>query len=119
MRSLEPQQVEELREDLVSIRGELERLLVSTSESARPVELEQPIGRVSRIDAIAQQQMAKASRSSLEARLRLINAALVAIDEGEYGICQQCGECIAFARLKAAPGTRFCLPCQGQLEHRR
>jgi DnaK suppressor protein len=105
-----------LKEELESLRSELEALLVSTREGVRPVDLEQPIGRLSRLDAMQQQQMAQASRSGLEIRLQQVQAAL---RNEEYGICKECEEPIGFPRLKARPETPFCRPCQGQLEVRR
>jgi RNA polymerase-binding transcription factor DksA len=37
--------------------------------------------------------------------------ALRRIDLGTYGICQQCGQPIAKARLEAVPYTRYCVKC--------
>ena len=39
-----------------------------------------------------------------------IQEALTRIDEGEYGICEECGEDIGVARLKARPVTTLCNP---------
>lgn len=40
-----------------------------------------------------------------------IKAALKRIDEGEYGICQSCGDEIALERLQILPETTFCVKC--------
>ncbi|WGW11361.1 TraR/DksA C4-type zinc finger protein [Saxibacter everestensis] len=40
-----------------------------------------------------------------------IDAALLRVEDGSYGKCQQCGEPIAPARLEALPATRLCLSC--------
>ena len=37
---------------------------------------------------------------------------LQAIEEGTYGICRDCGEPIAPARLNAIPWTRVCISCK-------
>jgi RNA polymerase-binding transcription factor DksA len=37
--------------------------------------------------------------------------ALHRIEQGTFGICEQCGEKIAIARLDAIPYTRYCLQC--------
>jgi DnaK suppressor protein len=44
--------------------------------------------------------------------LQAIEEALVRIDKGTYGICRDCGEPIAEARLKAIPWTRVCITCK-------
>ena len=41
--------------------------------------------------------------------LTAIEEALVRIDKGNYGICRDCGEPIAPARLNATPWTRVCI----------
>ncbi|KPN62078.1 transcriptional regulator, TraR/DksA family [Aliiroseovarius crassostreae] len=40
-----------------------------------------------------------------------IRAALVRIDEGEYGVCVKCGDDIPEARLALVPFTPFCPKC--------
>ena len=112
-------ELEELCLLLNTLKEELESLLSSIQKSARPVELTQPIGRVTRIDALAGQSMAKASRRNIEVRLRQVNTALAAAREGEYGRCRQCGESIGYPRLKARPETAFCLQCQSESEQGR
>jgi RNA polymerase-binding protein DksA len=41
-----------------------------------------------------------------------IDKALVKIDEGSYGICEQCGEPIPKERLKALPYAALCVRCK-------
>ena len=38
------------------------------------------------------------------------------IDNGEYGICEDCGQEIAIARLKARPIARRCIKCKTKQE---
>ncbi|HBA70705.1 MAG TPA: molecular chaperone DnaK [Geobacter sp.] len=45
-----------------------------------------------------------------------IDEALLRIDEGEYGICEECDEEIPLGRLKAMPFTRHCVKCKSDLE---
>ena len=44
--------------------------------------------------------------------LQAIEEALVRMDKGTYGICRDCGEPIATARLEAIPWTRVCITCK-------
>ena len=44
--------------------------------------------------------------------LRAIEEALGRIDRGTYGVCRDCGEPIAPARLRAIPWTRVCITCK-------
>jgi DnaK suppressor protein len=49
-------------------------------------------------------------------KLHNIDDALLRIDEGEYGICEECDEDIPLGRLKAMPFTRHCVKCKSDLE---
>ncbi|MFN7982250.1 MAG: TraR/DksA family transcriptional regulator [Vicinamibacterales bacterium] len=44
--------------------------------------------------------------------LQAIEEALKRIDKGTYGVCRDCGEMIAPARLNAIPWTRVCIACK-------
>jgi DnaK suppressor protein len=44
--------------------------------------------------------------------LHAIEEALERIDKGTYGMCRDCGEPIAAARLNAIPWTRVCIRCK-------
>ena len=44
--------------------------------------------------------------------LQAIEEALVRMDKNTYGVCRDCGEAIAPARLEAIPWTRVCITCK-------
>ena len=44
--------------------------------------------------------------------LQAIDEALLRIEKGTFGICRDCGEPIAEARLNAIPWTRVCITCK-------
>jgi DnaK suppressor protein len=44
--------------------------------------------------------------------LQAIEEALTRIEKGTYGVCRDCGEPIAPARLNAIPWTRVCITCK-------
>jgi DnaK suppressor protein len=113
---LTAEQREELHQNLLSERTRLEELLERSKEGARPVELSEPIGRLTRMDAIQQQQMTKANRGAYERKLRQVLAALELLRKQEYGFCRVCEEPIGYPRLKARPEAPFCLRCQDARE---
>ena len=45
-----------------------------------------------------------------------INVALAKIKEGNYGVCQECGEQIGAGRLKVIPLADYCVECQSKIE---
>ena len=113
---LTEEQFDALHQRLKDLTQEIESALETSSDSERPVDLEEPIGRLSRIDAIQQQKMARASRDRLQGRLRAIRAALERIDKDAYGECALCDDPIGYGRLSARPETPLCMPCQSERE---
>jgi len=97
---------------LESTQHEIEVLLGRTTVESKPVDLDLPIGRLSRADAIQMQNMAELNRRQLEVKLKQIEGALSAIDNGSYGSCRSCNGEINPARLDASPETPFCIDCQ-------
>ena len=115
---LSQQQIEALRSTLVSSQQALQEQMLSTDSSTKPVTLDQQsVGRVSRVDAIQQQQMAIANQQQADQLLKRIELALLRINSGEYGTCLKCDEPIAFARLQAQPYASLCIDCQSASEN--
>ena len=48
--------------------------------------------------------------------MRRIEHSLQDIEDGRYGLCEQCEEVISIKRLKARPTARYCIDCKTQLE---
>ena len=118
MDDLTSAQRDEFRQKLLALHEELTTLLDASADSAQPVSLDQPIGRLSRMDAIQLQQMAQANRRGHEVRLLQVQAVFTAMDDGEYGDCKKCEEPIGYARLNVRPEAPFCIACQEQSESR-
>jgi RNA polymerase-binding protein DksA len=98
---------------LEEVRSELE-----ASENQQYVEL---LGRVpgdsadeSVADALADLSLGVIDRHIRE--LRDIEATRARLRQGQFGICIDCGDEIAFERLKAYPTAKRCVRCQGQHE---
>lgn len=49
-------------------------------------------------------------------KIHSIDEALLRIEDGEYGICEECDEDIPLGRLKAMPFARHCVKCKSELE---
>jgi DnaK suppressor protein len=110
---LSKQQIDELAIDLKVMRDQLMQAIEDDQGKMEPVQLDQQsVGRVSRIDAIQQQEMAKALKQQQRQHLQQLIRALNELDNDDYGYCQHCGHVIAFARLKARPESEMCVKCQ-------
>lgn len=111
-------QLAELREDLVALEVDLNAQLERGRAGAATVDLDEPIGRLSRIDAMAQQKVAQAGQAAARRRLDRVRAALRRMDDHDYGFCLRTGEPIGYARLKAQPETTLSLAGQAEVESR-
>lgn len=76
------------------------------------VELDQQaVGRLSRMDALQNQAMARANSSRRQTERTRYEAALARMNAGEYGYCENCGENIAPGRLHLDPAATRCIDC--------
>ena len=57
-------------------------------------------------------------RSRESTLIRKIRQSLWNIENGEYGICEICGNGISIKRLEARPVARHCIKCKIALENR-
>ena len=99
------------------LRGEARELQDAADRSAAeraPVQLDQQsVGRLSRMDALQVQAMAKAEQERRLARLRRVETARARIESGDFGYCVQCDEDIEAKRLEADPTVPLCIKCAG------
>ncbi len=84
----------------------------ATASERGPVMLDQSrIGRLSRMDALQVQAMAEAQDRRRRAERQRIEAALERLADGTWGLCTECGEAIAGARLDFDPTVALCIRC--------
>ena len=105
------------RDQLLARERSLIEEEASGDDSAGTIELDQArVGRLSRMDALQAQQMAKASSRRRQLERGRIAAALRRIDDGEYGYCLGCGERIPEPRLAIDPAATQCVECASSSE---
>ena len=117
MEELTPEQRDKLFKALLQRKEQLAEQISRSSQSSRPVTLDQQaFGRVSRGDALQQQSMAKAGLAQSQRQLRKVLQAIERYDTGDYGYCLDCGQSVQIARLEIRPETSFCFECQSKKE---
>ncbi len=52
----------------------------------------------------------------VEGHLSEVDAALLRVEDGTYGLCERCGSAIGSARLEALPAARLCITCASAVE---
>ena len=99
------------RSRLESLGEEVRAGMESSKEASGVVELDTSIGRLSRMDAMQNQQMALELRRRQEQQLQRITNALKRMDKGTYGLCGKCKEPISEGRLEVSPDVVMCVRC--------
>ncbi|NCN39672.1 hypothetical protein GW916_00325 [bacterium] len=113
--TIESSKLDLYKELLLKRKADAEVLIKSFEQGSKTVDLDEPIGRLTRMDAIQQQHLAKAKKHQAVQRINKIDEALKKISEGTYGICVGCEEVIDEKRLKAMPEALHCIECHRQI----
>lgn len=92
------------------------------------VELDETLAEIARLDerlegdkgeyglgkgdpGIYEWEMCLALKQRAETKARSLEAAIRKAEEGDYGVCERCGQPIDPARLAILPHTRRCISC--------
>lgn len=112
IRIMNDSQIEQFRNLLNEMRQRLIAQDKIAQDSQKTVVLDQQsVGRLSRMDALQQQAMANATQARRGLQSLRIDAALIRLNEGEYGYCAGCGEEIPIKRLELDPTVATCVSC--------
>ena len=105
-------QIEDFREELERQLAKLEKSMTITDEALKPVELDQgAVGRLSRMDTLQNQSLARGLREREGVMLASIQGALRRLEAGTYSICTACGSQVAAERLFVFPESGTCARC--------
>lgn len=108
MPSYGPDILERLQQRLATLLQEI----AQAKDSAAVVVLDQSSqGRLSRMDAMQQQEMALNHLSRMQTEQRKLEAAIARFHDGSYGVCCKCGDDIEPERIKYDPAAPFCAEC--------
>ena len=101
-----------IREKLLTLDATLREESASSEDSRDTVMLDQTsVGRLSRMDAMQGQAMAKAGEQRRQLKLKQIADALQRIESESFGECIECGEWIGAKRLTWDPLVLKCIEC--------
>lgn len=115
MEHLHAAQIAELRRLLTEEQEQLRVRQRSVTDDAADV-LTEPGDAQDLASDEARRTLALRRQQHEEARLREVEAALRRMDDGSYGTCEESGDEIPFARLRAEPTTRYTVEAQEQVE---
>ncbi len=105
-------ELNDLRNKLIAMRNALDEDDILGEEAQKTVNLDQQsVGRLSRMDALQQQAMARATHARRDQIRQRISNALARLEEDEFGYCTECGEDIPIKRLELDPTVPTCVNC--------
>ena len=99
------------RKRLEDLEQEIREDMDANPEDSGVVELDSSIGRLSRMDALQNQQMALELKRRQENQLLRIENAFKRLAKGQYGLCGKCKKPIEEDRLEVFPDTVICVRC--------
>jgi DnaK suppressor protein len=105
-----------LERRFLEVREEIRQVLLASDEQSY-IDIADRVGDredSSVADLLVDVMLADVDR--LVAEIRDIDAALLRIAAGGYGVCTDCGEEIEVPRLEAWPTAKRCRPCQARHE---
>jgi RNA polymerase-binding transcription factor DksA len=95
---------ERLQDELIEVQAEIARL-------AERLERKGDYGLGKGDPSIYEWEICLALKQRAESKARSLEVALRKAEEGDYGICEVCGETIDPARLAILPHTKRCINC--------
>jgi len=109
-----PEKLQSFEKSIHNLIQEIQQDLDQENDGEKAVELDTSIGRLSRMDAMQNQQMALELRRRKENQLMRLENALTRITKGTYGACGKCKKPISEDRLEIQPDAVLCVQCAGQ-----
>ncbi len=123
--ALSKQQLKQFRQLLITERikfvDEIRSIAQDTSKSPRDASGDLSAYTVHMADMAAdtfEREMSMNIVSNEQEVLYQIDDALKRLDDGSFGICQQCNKPITMSRLKAVPYASMCIACQRSKEQK-
>jgi len=110
---------EQMSDDVERLKGERNQILaeIRRLQGSMKGEVERDLEEGD--PALYEREKNLALLQHLERELEAVEYAISLAEKGVYGICENCGERIDPARLKAIPQATLCLKCKTEIERKR
>ncbi len=113
MTDSEKQKLKQLIEEEIV---ELHKQIADLELKSQPIAPDCSLGRLTRMEAMGEQQVNKRVLESSKLRLTRLQNALHRIDTPQFGICIECDEPIGVERLNIRPESIRCVDCASERE---
>lgn len=107
-----PADQQAIKQHIQATLAELTETIAGLQEMVKPIAPDSAIGRLTRMDAINTRGANERALQQAQLHEQQLQQALTRIDQDpNYGLCQECDEPIAPARLKLVPEALHCIEC--------
>ena len=101
----------EIRSIITESIAALKDEMVILEQMGKPIAPDCSLGRLTRLEAMQEQEISVNRLYEAGIRLNKLEYALRKVDTPEYGLCMECEEPIATARLRLMPESSLCIKC--------
>ena len=102
---------ETIQTDIATLKDQI----LALEEKTKPIAPDCSLGRLTRLEAMGEQDVANKILDEARLRLTRLNNALQRIDTPMFGICIECDEDIGFGRMSVRPESVRCVDCANNL----
>jgi len=103
-----------LKEKIMQDIEELKKQIETLQEKAKPIAPDCSLGRLTRMEAMAEQEVNQKILDESKLRLTRLQNTLSRIDKPMFGICIECEEPIGIERMKIRPESVRCVTCASE-----
>ena len=100
-----------IKDKILEEIAQTEKQISDYKESIKPIAPDKAIGRLTRMDAIANKSVIESSLTQAENKLNKLRHVLSKVDSPDFGICLECGEIIPTGRILIIPESQHCVNC--------
>ncbi|QIA08172.1 TraR/DksA family transcriptional regulator [Draconibacterium halophilum] len=101
----------EIKAQINSEIEKTQKLIQEYTELTKPIEPENAIGRISRMDAINNKSVTEAALRKAKDKLENLKFAVSKVDDDDFGLCVKCKKPIPLGRVLIMPQARTCVNC--------
>jgi DnaK suppressor protein len=105
----------ELEKTIQTNIATLKDQILILEEKTKPIAPDCSLGRLTRLEAMGEQDVANKVLDEARLRLTRLNNALQRIDKPMFGVCIECDEDIGFGRMSVRPESVRCVSCANNL----
>ena len=108
---MSPTEKQEIKHHILQNLTEIESQIDQLQEKVKPIAPDCSLGRLTRVDAMNEQEVSQHILDETFLRQTRLRNALSRIDSETFGICIECEEAIGMGRMRVRPESVRCIDC--------